>query len=85
MNKYLVLENGKFNFGGDIVYVGESGGTLTLNYSDTNFALTGAGNFTAADKTAIEDALVKVWGQSYTNATINVTLSQGITGIVKTT
>jgi hypothetical protein len=36
---------------------------------------------TAADKTAIESALVTVWGQSYTEATINVTLSQAITTI----
>jgi len=36
---------------------------------------------TAADKTAIEAALVSVWGQGYTDATINVTLSQAITTI----
>jgi len=78
MNKYLVFEDGKFNFGGDVVYVGLNAGKITLNYADKKIDLTGAGSFVAADKVAIEDALVAVWGQSYTNATIDVTLSQAI-------
>lgn len=79
MNKYLVFEDGKFNFGGDVVYVGLNAGDITLNYADKQIVLQNtAGSFVAADKVAIEDALVAVWGQSYTNATISVTLSKVI-------
>jgi len=79
MNKYLVFEDGKFNFGGDVVYVGLNAGDITLNYADKQIVLKNtAGSFVAADKVAIEDALVAVWGQSYTNATISVTLSKVI-------
>lgn len=79
MEKYLVI--GDYVFGGDVVYVGVNAGTLTLNYADKKLDLTGAGNFTAADKTTVEDALVSVWTQAYTNATIDVTLSQAITTV----
>ena len=79
MEKYLVI--GNYVFGGDVVYVGVNAGTLTLNYADKKLDLTGAGSFTAADKTTVEDALVAVWEQSYTNATIDVTLSQAITTV----
>mgnify|MGYP001312443408 CR=1 FL=1 len=79
MNKFLKM--GDYVFGGSIVYVGESGGTLTLNYEDKAIALTGAGSFTAADKTAVENALVSIWSKSYTNSTIDVTLSQAITTV----
>jgi hypothetical protein len=79
MNKYLVFEDGKFNFGGDVVYVGLNAGDITLNYADKAIVLQNtAGSFVAADKVAIEDALVAVWGQPYTDATINVTLSKVI-------
>ena len=79
MNKFLKM--GDYVFGGSVVYVGVSGGTLTLNYSDKQIALTGAGSFVAADKVAVENALVEVWGQSYTDSTIDVTLSQAITTV----
>ncbi len=79
MNKYLVM--GDYVFGGDVVYVGVSGGTLTLNYADKKLDLTGAGSFTAADKTTVEAALLAVWTQAYTDATIDVTLSQAITTV----
>tara|TARA_B100001057_G_C22867995_1_gene957463 strand:- start:4909 stop:5163 length:255 start_codon:yes stop_codon:yes gene_type:complete len=80
MNKYLVFEDGKFNFGGDVVYVElDGGGDIILFYADKQIGLKNtAGSFVAADKVAIEDALVAVWGQSYTNATISVTLSRVI-------
>ncbi len=79
MNKFLQI--GDYAFGGSVVYVGESGGTLTLNYDDKQLNLTGAGSFTAADKTTVEDALVAVWSQPYTESTIDVTLSQAITTV----
>jgi hypothetical protein len=79
MNKFLKM--GDYVFGGSVVYVGVSGGTLTLNYADKQINLTGAGSFVAADKTAVENALVAVWGQSYTESTIKVNLSQAITTV----
>lgn len=79
MNKFLKI--GDYVFGGSVIYVGVSGGTLTLNYEDKQIALTGAGSFVAADKVAVEDALVQVWGQGYTDSTIDVTLSQAITTV----
>jgi hypothetical protein len=79
MNKFLKI--GDYVLGGSVVYVGVNGGILTLNYSDKQIALSGAGSFTAADKIAVEDALVAVWGQSYTDSTIDVTLSQAITTV----
>ncbi len=79
MNKFLQI--GNYAFGGSVVYVGESAGTLTLNYDDKQINLTGAGPFTAADKTVVEDALVAVWSQPYTDSTIDVTLSQAITTV----
>tara|TARA_R100001079_G_scaffold85664_1_gene48440 strand:+ start:198 stop:440 length:243 start_codon:yes stop_codon:yes gene_type:complete len=79
MNKYLKI--GDYVFGGSVVYVGLSGGNITLNYDDVQITFVGGGAFVAADKTAIENALVTVWAQSYTNSTINVALSQAITAI----
>lgn len=79
MNKFLKI--GNYVFGGSIVYVGVSGGTLTLNYDDKQINLTGAGSFVAADKVAVENALVTVWAQGYTEATIDVVLSQAITTV----
>lgn len=79
MNKYLKM--GDYVFGGSIVYVGVSGGQITLFYDDKKIILSGSGSFTAADKVAIEKALVAVWGQAYTNATIDVSLSQAITTV----
>jgi hypothetical protein len=79
MNKFLKI--GDYVLGGSVIYVGVNGGILTLNYSDKQIALSGAGSFTAADKIAVEDALVAVWGQSYTDSTIDVTLSQAITTV----
>ena len=79
MNKFLKI--GDYFFGGSIVYVGVSGGTLTLNYDDKQIDLTGAGSFVAADKVAVENALVTVWAQGYTEATTDVVLSQPITTV----
>ena len=79
MNKFLKI--GNYYFGGSVVYVGVSGGTLTLNYADKKLDLTGVGSFTAADKVAVEKALIAVWGQGFTNATIEVNLSQAITAV----
>ena len=70
MNKFLKI--GDYVFGGSVIYVGVSGGTLTLNYEDKQIALSGAGSFGAADKVAVENALVSVWAQSYTDSTIDV-------------
>ncbi len=79
MNKFLQI--GDYVFGGSIVYVGVSGGVLTLNYDDKRINLAGGADFEAADKAAIEKALVAVWGQPYTRSTIKVTLSQTIEAI----
>ena len=79
MNKFLKI--GDYVFGGSVVYVGESGGTLTLNYADKQINLTGAGSFGAADKAAVERALVAVWSQGFTDSTIDVSLSQAITAV----
>lgn len=79
MNKFLKI--GNYVFGGSVVYVGVSGGTLTLNYEDKAIALSGSGSFGAADKVAVEKALVAVWGQAYTDSTIDVALSQAITTV----
>ena len=51
MNKFLKI--GDYVFGGSVIYVGVSGGTLTLNYEDKQIGLTGAGSFGAAAVTAI--------------------------------
>ena len=72
---------GNYVFGGDVLYVGLVTNNIVLNYRDKQITLAGSGSMTAADKTAIEAALVTVWGQGYTNATIDVTLSQAITTI----
>lgn len=80
MNKYLVI--GNFVLGADVLYVGLAAGNITLNYFDKQVTIDGVGSFTAADKVTIEDAIIKVWNQSYTNATLDVTLSQAITAIV---
>lgn len=77
MNKFL--EIGDYVFGGSIMYVGLSAGVLILNYADKQLLLSGGGQFVAADKDAIEKALVTVWGQSYTLSTTKVNLSQAIT------
>jgi len=77
MNKFLKI--GDYLYGGGVVYVGLSGGLLTLNYDDIKCVITGAGSFVAADKVAIENALVNVWAQGYTESIIDVTLSQTIT------
>ena len=79
MNKFLKI--GDYVFGGSVVYVGVSGGTLTLNYADKQINLTGSGSFVAADKEAVERALVAVWSQGFTDATIDVSLSQAITAV----
>jgi len=79
MNKFLKM--GNYVFGGDVLYVGLVTNNIVLNYRDKQITLAGSGSMTAADKTAIEAALVTVWGQGYTNATIDVTLSQAITTI----
>tara|TARA_Y100001973_G_C5207718_1_gene342847 strand:+ start:1401 stop:1643 length:243 start_codon:yes stop_codon:yes gene_type:complete len=79
MNKFLVI--GDYVFGGDVLYVGLVTNDIVLNYLDKEITLAGSGSMTAADKTAIESALVTVWGQGYTDATIDVTLSQAITTI----
>lgn len=79
MNKFLVI--GNYVFGGDVSYVGLVTNNIVLNYLDKQITLAGSGNMTAADKTAIESALVTVWTKSYTDATIDVTLSQAITTI----
>ncbi len=79
MNKFLKM--GNYVFGGDVLYVGLVTNNIVLNYRDKQITLAGSGSMTAADKTAIESALVSVWGQSYTDATIDVTLSQAITTI----
>ena len=62
MNKFLVI--GNYVFGGDVLYVGLVTNNIVLNYRDKQITLAGSGNMTAADKTAIEAALVTVWGQS---------------------
>lgn len=72
---------GNYVFGGDVLYVGLVTNNIVLNYRDKQITLAGSGSMTAADKTAIEAALVTVWGQGYTDATIDVTLSQAITTI----
>lgn len=79
MNKFLKI--GSYVFGGSVVYVGVSGGTLTLNYDDKQINLTGSGSFVAADKVAVENALVTVWAQGYTESTTDVILSQAITAV----
>ena len=82
MNKFLVI--GDYNFGADVLYVelAALSGDIVLNYYDKQITATGSGSpFTAADVAAINAALVKVWGQGYTDATIDVTLSQAITAI----
>tara|TARA_B100000965_G_scaffold400342_1_gene422072 strand:- start:14216 stop:14458 length:243 start_codon:yes stop_codon:yes gene_type:complete len=79
MNKFLKM--GNYVFGGDVLYVGLVTNNIVLNYRDKQITLAGSGSMTAADKTAIEAALVSVWGQGYTDATIDVTLSQAITTI----
>jgi len=79
MNKFLKM--GDYVFGGDVLYVGLVTNNIVLNYRDKQITLAGSGSMTAADKTAIEAALVSVWGQGYTDATIDVTLSQAITTV----
>ena len=79
MNKFLKM--GNYVFGGDVLYVGLVTNNIVLNYRDKQITLAGSGSMTAADKTAVEAALVTVWGQGYTDATIDVTLSQAITTI----
>jgi hypothetical protein len=81
MNKFLQI--GNYNLGADVIYVALSGlpQTITLSYSDKQLVLSGAGDFTPADQDLIEDAVVNVWAQPYTESTINVTLSQAITGV----
>jgi len=82
MNKFLVI--GDYNFGADVLYVdGTSNlGDIVFNYHDKKVTATGSGApFTANDIAAINAAIVKVWGQGYTDATIDVTLSQAITAI----
>ncbi len=79
MNKFLKM--GNYVFGGDVLYVGLVTNNIVLNYRDKQITLAGSGSMTAADKTAIEAALISVWGQGYTDATIDVTLSQAITTI----
>ncbi len=79
MNKFLKM--GDYVFGGDVLYVGLVTNNIVLNYRDKQITLAGSGSMTAADKTAIEAALISVWGQGYTDATIDVTLSQAITTI----
>ena len=79
MNKFLKM--GDYVFGGDVLYVGLVTNNIVLNYRDKQITLAGSGSMTAADKTAVEAALVTVWGQGYTDATIDVTLSQAITTI----
>ena len=72
---------GNYVFGGDVLYVGLVTNNIVLNYRDKQITLAGSGSMTAADKTAVEAALVTVWGQGYTDATIDVTLSQAITTV----
>jgi len=79
MNKFLKM--GNYVFGGDVLYVGLVTNNIVLNYRDKQITLAGSGSMTAADKTAVEAALVTVWGQGYTDATIDVTLSQAITTV----
>jgi len=79
MNKFLKM--GDYVFGGDVLYVGLVTNNIVLNYRDKQITLAGSGSMTAADKTAVEAALVTVWGQGYTDATIDVTLSQAITTV----
>jgi len=79
MNKFLKM--GNYVFGGDVLYVGLVTNNIVLNYRDKQITLAGSGSMTAADKTAVEAALVSVWSQGYTDATIDVTLSQAITTI----
>mgnify|MGYP003111350572 CR=1 FL=1 len=80
MNKYLVI--GDFVLGADVLYVGLSAGNITLNYYDKQVTIDGAVAFTAADKVTIEDAIIQVWNQSYTNSTLDVELSQAVTAIL---
>ena len=49
--------------------------------ADKQINLTGSGSFVAADKEAVERALVAVWSQGFTDATIDVSLSQAITAV----
>ena len=80
MNKFLKF--GDYVFGASVIYVGVNGiGVLTLNYEGKQIALSGAGQFDATDKVAVEDALLEVWAQGYTDSTIDVTLSQPITTV----
>ena len=79
MNKFLKM--GDYVFGGDVLYVGLVTNNIVLNYRDKQITLAGSGSMTAADKTAVEAALVSVWSQGYTDSTIDVTLSQAITTI----
>ena len=79
MNKFLKM--GDYVFGGDVLYVGLVTNNIVLNYRDKQITLAGSGSMSAADKTAVEAALVSVWSQGYTDATIDVTLSQAITTI----
>lgn len=80
MNKYLVI--GDFVLGADVLYVGLALGNITLNYYDKQVTIDGAVAFTAADKVTIEDAIIQVWNQSYTNSTLDVELSQAVTAIL---
>ncbi len=79
MNKYLVI--GNYNLGADVIHVGLAAGNLTLSYLDKQIVLDGSSAFTAADKSTIESALVSVWKQVYTDASLNVSLSQAISSV----
>ena len=79
MNKYLVI--GNYNLGADVIHVGLATGNLTLSYLDKQIVLDGSSAFTAADKSAIEGALVSVWKEGYTDSTIDVSLSQAISAV----
>ena len=83
MNKFLVI--GDYKIGADINYVKKVDNLgvieIALLYQDKSFVLIGSGSFTDADIAAINAAIVSVWGQGYTDATIEVTLSQAITSI----
>ncbi len=81
MDKFLNFNNVGF-VSADILYVKLDGGELLLCYdSSTELKVELGVSATAADKSTIEAALLKIWSQGYTDSVIDVSLSSPVTGV----
>ena len=82
MDKFLNFDNVGF-VSADILYIKLDGGELLLCYDhSTELSVElQSGSATAADKSTIEAALLKIWSQGYTDSVIDVSLSSPVTAV----